>query len=84
LYESPPGRVSVKILGKPNDFSVEISACNEMPNALSLFPLLEKLGLGFLILKKVRSEELLNKLESEFWVFLNNIIEKLSGSSETI
>jgi hypothetical protein len=84
LDENPPGRLCVKILGTPNNFIIEILAGGEMPNILSLFPLLERLGLGFLILQKIRSEELLNKLEPEFWAFINIIIERLSHLSGAI
>jgi hypothetical protein len=80
LSKSLPGRLWVEILGTPNDFTIEISAGGQIPSIVCLFPFLERLGLGFLVLQKIKSEELLNKLEPEFWVFVNTIIERLSQS----
>ena len=75
--------ISVTIQGKPEDFVVKMEL-NDGKKKRSLFvsPLLMSLiGAGFLLSKRFRSEEAWLKLEREFWRHLENIVVKLTDSS---
>lgn len=64
-----PG-VVVRIHGSSNDFMVEFSASEPRGSKLGL--ILSFLGGGGFLLRSLESQERLEKLEREFWAFLDD------------
>jgi len=60
----------VRIAGDPNDFSVELSTEESSDTLIRLGTLTSLFGGGILFLKGMKSKELLDKVESDFWRFV--------------
>jgi len=76
-----PRSVNVLIRGKPEDFEIEFDAGSNSRTARVLGPLATILGGGFLVLKDLKSQEYFDKLEKEFWLFVDEKTENLRGPS---
>jgi len=77
------GYVSVTIQGKPEDFKVKFELhTGEKKRSFFMSPLLMSMfGAGFLLSKRLKSEEAWLKLEKEFWRGLEKILVQLTNSS---
>lgn len=70
--------VRVKVVGSPNDFSVEIFGGERNGFKLLLNAFGQMFG-GAFFLRKLKQQEFLEKLESELLVFLDAAVASLSG-----
>jgi len=69
---------AVNIRGDERSFEVEF-APNE-PVSLRLYAnLFSAFGGGHFVLKRVKSEEVAAKIESEFWLYISGMIEEMRG-----
>lgn len=68
------GRVTVRILGDPNDFSIEFSTSEHSRSAVKLGFITTIFGGGSLILRGLKSQEELEKLEKDFWARIEEAI----------
>jgi hypothetical protein len=73
--------VLVKIHGHPEDFTVEFVPGESFPGLKILGPLYSLFGGGFLWLRELKSREFLEKLENQFWVFVDKTIANLKRTS---
>ncbi len=74
------GRLTVKIDGKPDDFSVEFlsphgGVVSKMTGLAALF------GVGGFMLRRLKSEEYFEKLERDFWICVEKCVAELVGSA---
>ena len=76
-------RTSVKIIGHPNDFSVEFSAGSERYSSLSMIVgyVTMMFGGGFLISREAKRREALDKLENAFWRYTQERVADLVDSA---
>jgi len=72
----------VRVFGKPNDFVLEIVASERTRGSIRLGMLTKMFGGGYLVLKGLRAKEALEKLEREFWVYVEEKLAHLAGSAE--
>ncbi|MEM3697917.1 MAG: hypothetical protein QXQ94_10580 [Candidatus Bathyarchaeia archaeon] len=79
-HEGKPRIMTVKIMGKPDDFIIELT--NPTPRNLQLLQsVLTLFGWGFLILNELKSQEFYKKIEEEFLTFIDKTIENLANSA---
>lgn len=71
--------IHVYINGKPNDFKVKFDAGVRSRSFVRLGILTTVFGGGRLTLKGLKSQEALEKLEGEFWVYLDKVIWSLAN-----
>ena len=65
----------VTINGSPNDFTVEFSGSHLDRLSQFLAPLVTMFGGGVFLLEKLRAHEFYEKLETEFWVFVERAVD---------
>ena len=70
----------VGINGNPNDFTVEFSGGQMGRFSQFLSPLITMFGGGVLILERLRSQEFYEKLETEFWAFVEHVVDRTGVS----
>jgi len=70
----------VSINGNPNDFTVEFSGSQTGRFSQFLTPLITMFGGGVLILDRLRSQEFYEKLETEFWLFIEHEVDRAGQS----
>jgi hypothetical protein len=68
------GCVTVRILGDPNDFLIEFSTSEHSRSAVKLGFMTTIFGGGSLILRGLKSQEELEKLEKDFWAHVEEAI----------
>lgn len=71
--------ILITIIGNPNDFAVKMTATTKSRSLILLGNLVSLLGFGFLTVKGHQSEENLERLETEFRVFLAEKIWQVSN-----
>ena len=76
------GRVTVRILGDPNDFLIEFSTSGHSRSAVKLGFITTIFGGGSLVLRGLKSQEELEKLEKVFWLHLEEAIIHLTNSTD--
>jgi len=76
--------MTVRIFGNPNDFVVEIIASERTRGSIRLGLLTQLFGGGYLAVRGLRAKEALEKLEREFWVYVEEKVAHLAGSAEQI
>jgi hypothetical protein len=74
---NPTGNVKVTVLGKPNDFEVEFLAGSRSRHVARLSGLATLLGGGALLLRDLKASEELERLENEFWLFIDKQVDSL-------
>ncbi|HEX69244.1 MAG: hypothetical protein ACTSV7_02880 [Candidatus Baldrarchaeia archaeon] len=67
--------ILINMWGSPNDFFIEFQ-CRNFPLGKYFSSFLTLLGTGFLVSKWLKREELCQKIEDEFWKFVDQLIEK--------
>ncbi|MDH5437594.1 MAG: hypothetical protein OEX76_01690 [Candidatus Bathyarchaeota archaeon] len=84
-----PPRVGIRrdamkagVFGKPNDFVVEIIASERTRGSIRLGMLTKLFGGGYLVVRGLRAKEALEKLEREFWAYVEEKVAQLAGSAE--
>jgi len=71
-------KIFVYVRGKPEDFSVKFVSGARSRSFVRLGTFLTFLGGGFLVLKGLESQEKLEKLEKEFWRYIDIVIWQLA------
>jgi hypothetical protein len=74
----PPLDVIVEIKGKPEDFTVFFKLKNIGSKVKYWGPYLSSVGLGILFRHELHVSELYEKLESDFWAFMEEKISSIS------
>lgn len=75
--------VTVNIVGDSNDFVVELLAGERMRSSIKLGFLTTVIGGGPFFLRALKSQEALEKLEKEFWPYIEETITRLTGSASS-
>jgi hypothetical protein len=70
-----------KVFGDSNDFTVEIIASELTTRAIRMGLLTKSIGGGYFALRNIRLRETLEKLESDFWIFVEGKIADLERSA---
>ncbi len=78
------GYVSVTIEGKPEDFTVTLEHCRDKKRSWYSPFLLTMLGGGYLMSRRLKSEEAWTKLEKELWKHVENAVLNTTNSAETL
>jgi len=74
--------MTASVLGNSNDFIVEIVASERTRGSIRLGMLTAAFGGGYLALRGLKAKEILEKIEKEFWVYVQEKIAHLTGSTE--
>lgn len=74
------GGVIVYIRGRSSDFVVEFATGKPGPSSAMLNFLMTMLGGGQLVLRNLKMQEAMEKLEREFWVYLEKTVDELTDS----
>lgn len=81
---SPPshaviyGGIDVNVEGKPSDFTVTFLASKHTRSAIRLGFITTFIGGGNLLLRGLKSQEALDRLEKEFWIYLEEVIGRMT------
>lgn len=75
------GRVIVRILGNANDFLIEFSISEHSDSAIKLGFITTMFGGGSLILRGLKSQETIKKLEKDFWIYTEETVTHLIDST---
>lgn len=71
-----------RIVGDCNDFVIELIASELTRRSTWLGMLTKSFGGGYLVLRSLRLQEALEKLENEFWVYIEDKVAHLAGSAK--
>jgi len=73
-------KVVVRILGDPNDFSVELGRDERAHTRLyNVFgPFMTLFGGGFILARNLKRQDILDRLETEFFVFVEEKVDYLA------
>ena len=72
--------MTAKIIGDPNDFTIEFTPSEITRRSIWLGMLTKIFGGGYLILQSLKLREALEKLEREFSIYIEDEIANLAGS----
>lgn len=72
--------VIVKILGNANDFLIEFSTSEHSRSVVKVGFMTTMFGGGSLLLRGLKSQEALEKLEKQFWVYIEETVTHLINS----
>ncbi len=75
------GRVIVRILGSSNDFSIEFLTSKHTRSAIRSGFMTTMFGGGILLLRGLKSQEALEKLENDFWIYIEEEMTHLIDSA---
>lgn len=75
------GRISVKIWGDPNDFMIEFDAGERARSSTMLGALTTAFFGGRFVLRSLKWKEVSEKLQREFWIYVEQTITRLVGSA---
>lgn len=73
-----PTMVIVK--GNPNNFMVEFTKTKDDQSSIKSSLATTMFGGGFFLLNRLKSQEILEKLEKEFWGYVENAVIRLTNS----
>jgi hypothetical protein len=76
------GAMSASVLGNSNDFIVEIVASERTRGSIRLGMLTAAFGGGYLALRGLKAKEILEKIEKEFWIYIEEKVANLTGSAK--
>jgi len=76
---TPPSEVTIEIKGKPEDFTIVFRPRSAARNIRFLGPILSSLGLGIITKYEQDVSEFYEKLENEFWTFIEGKISSVSN-----
>jgi hypothetical protein len=74
--------ITVSVSGSADDFTVGLYIGARSETLMKIGQLASLFGLGVLFLRGIRSEDAGEKLEKDFWVFLEEKIDRLAGSAK--
>lgn len=72
--------VTVRITGKTDDFTIDLKASELTADSIRAGVLTRPFGGGYFLLNAVKLKEDLERLENEFWIFIEEKIDQLTGS----
>jgi len=72
--------INVYIIGEPEDFKVKFVAGSRSNAWIKLGTITSLLGGGVFLVKGLKSQEALEKLEKEFWDYVNKTAWSLANS----
>ncbi|MEM2913983.1 MAG: hypothetical protein QXH91_01085 [Candidatus Bathyarchaeia archaeon] len=79
------GYISIAIEGKPNDFTVKLELCRaKKRNPIEPVLLTTMFFGGYLLKRRLKSEEDWIKFKKEFWMCVENAVLHLSNSSTNV
>jgi hypothetical protein len=70
--------VSVRITGDPNDFVIDLKASELTTHPVRMGMLTKSLGGGYYLLRSLKLQEELQKMEKEFWIYVENRVTQLA------
>jgi len=73
--------MTAKVFGNSNDFVVEIIASERTRGSIRLGMLTQLFGGGYLVLRGLKAKETLEKIEKEFWAYVEEKVTHLAGSA---
>lgn len=74
--------MTARVFGRPDDFVVEIVASERTRGSIRLGMLTRLFGGGYLAVRGLRAKEALEKLEKEFWVYVEEKVAQLAESNQ--
>lgn len=74
--------MSARITGTPADFTIELKASELADRSVRLGMLTQTIGGGYFLLKSLKLQEALEKLEKEFWIYVEDKVADLVGSAQ--
>ena len=74
--------ISVKISGNSDDFKIEVKASELTDRSVRLGMLTKPIGGGYFLLKSLKLRDRLEKLEKEFWIYVEDKVAQLTGSAQ--
>jgi len=72
-------KIKVEIVASQNEFSVEFFSGSLSKRFVTYGNLLNLFGFGYFVGKGLKSIEKLEALEKEFWVYVHQLVERLSN-----
>jgi hypothetical protein len=73
--------ILVQIRGSPDSFVLKLTLRDQAGLFQKLSSLSALFGGGALVLKSLKSQELFDKVEEEFWVFAEETVEKMAADA---
>jgi hypothetical protein len=73
--------VSVRIAGDPDDFIVDLRASELVTRQVRIGMLTKSIGGGHYLLRSLKLQQELEKLEKEFWIFVEDEVTQLARSA---
>lgn len=74
-------RLEVVISGNSNDFTIELIGSERAHASMKLGLLTTMFGGGNIVLRSLRSREILDKFEREFWAYVEETVAQLVNSA---
>jgi len=72
--------ISLRITGNPDDFIVDLKASELAAHTVRAGLLTKSLGGGYFLLRGLKLQEELEKMEKEFWIFVEDKVAQLARS----
>jgi len=76
--------INVRITGNSDDFTIDIKASELTTRSIRVGMLTKSIGGGYFLLKGLKMQEELEKLEKEFWIYIENKVTQLTGSAQPL
>lgn len=73
--------ISVRIVGDPGNFVIDLRASELTTRSVRMGMLTKSLGGGYYLLRSLKLREELEKLENEFWIFVEDKVAQLARSA---
>ena len=73
--------ISLRITGNSDDFMIDLKASELAARTVRAGMLTKSLGGGYFLLKGLKLQEELEKLEREFWIYVEDKVAQLAGSA---
>ncbi len=74
--------ISVRISGDSDDFKIELKASELTDRSVRLGMLTKPIGGGYFLMKSLKLRDRLEKLEREFWTYVEEKVAQLAGSAQ--
>lgn len=75
-------RIEIRVLGQPNDFVIDFCGIERMRSSIaSGFLTIHFFG-GLILRRSLKLQEVLEKLEKEFWIYLDETVLRLIDSAK--
>ncbi|MHA1832406.1 MAG: hypothetical protein ACTSV7_00315 [Candidatus Baldrarchaeia archaeon] len=75
-------KIKIRVLGHPNEFKVEFDAGSNSRALVLLGNILSLLGGGIFAKRGLENLEGLEKLEREFWIYIEEILNNISSQAK--